>query len=105
MTEMYLLDKGFKEYKPTMFDRCDKCYQKCYRDMNGAKKYFIEVKHYSITHPHTGADLGGYEISTQLYRKGTHNAVNMTFLHDDLDEVVSMIETMFESGLLEPYEE
>lgn len=105
MNEKYLLNHGFHEYKPAQFDSCNKCYQKCYRGMDGSKKYFIDVKYYDIVHPHTHEQIGGYEISTQLYRKGTHNAINMQFLNDDLDDAINTIETMFASGLLEPYEE
>jgi hypothetical protein len=105
MNERYLLEKGFKQYKPLQFDTCNKCYQKCYRGFDGSKKYFIDVEYYDLTHPYTHEQLGGYEISTQLYRKGTHDAINMTFLNDDLDDAINTIETMFASGLLEPYEE
>lgn len=105
MNENYLLQKGFKKYEPSEFDGCDRCYQKCYRSFDGTKRYFINVKYYDLVHPYTHEQIGGYEISTQLYRKGSHNAINMTFLNDDLNDAINTIETMFTYGLLEPYEE
>ena len=103
LTRKELFERGFKEYKPTVFDNADKCYQKCYRDGN-TKKYFLDVKHYSIKYPHTHEDLGGYEISTQVYVKGTHTAINIKFLNDDIDEAEKFIDELFEVGQLEPYE-
>ena len=47
--------KGYREYRPTQFDKdVEKCWQKRFDDDTG-KKYFIDAKMYpSWTHPHTG---------------------------------------------------
>lgn len=105
MTEKQLIDYGFKEYEPTQFDKCDKCFQKCYRGMDGSKKYFIDAKYYKIIHPTTHEDIGGWEYSTQVYVKGTHDAINMNWLNEDsFEDFIGVIEDMFATGILEPYE-
>ena len=103
--EQELIDKGFTEYKPTMFDNnADKCYQKRYREGKNTK-YFIDVKHYTIIHPTTKEDIGGYEVSGQYYLKDSHNAINMSFLDSTITEVEEFIDKLFEIDLLENYEE
>ena len=103
--EQELIDKGFTEYKPTIFDRsADKFYQKRYRDGKNTK-YFIDVTHYTIIHPTTKEDIGGYEVSGQYYLKGSHDAINMTFISSTVTEVEEFIDKLFEMGLLENYEE
>ena len=92
-------------YKPTKLDSpsCDKCWQKRYK--NGRDTlYFLDIKHYKMTHPTTKEDLSGYEISCQVYLK-SDTAINMTFLNDNLEEAEYTINKMFEVGLLKPYEE
>ena len=103
-----LKEKKFEEYAPTPLfdsDACDKCYQKRYDDEKG-KKYFLDVKHYDLQHPTTGADLSGYEISTQLYLKDGHKAFNINFLSGiTISEAEDFIEDLFKGGKLDYYEE
>lgn len=100
-----LLEQGFVEYSPNPYldNNVDHLYQKCYRDDFG-KKYYLTIKHYNLTHPTTGADLSGYEISGQFYLKGNQNAINMTFLDSDVAEAEKFINKLFELNLLEYYE-
>ena len=106
MDEKELLDRGFVEYKksPIHSECIDHVYQKCYRGPNGEKRYFIDVNHWNFHHPYTHEDWSSYEITTQLYLKGTHNAVNLTFISGDLDEAENLIEKLFENELVEDYE-
>jgi len=103
LTKRELIERGFTEYKPAAFENADRCYQKCYYDGN-IRKYFLDAKHYSLTHPATGEDFSNYELSTQLYTKGNHNALNITFLNDNIDEAEALIECLFEGGKVEPYD-
>ena len=103
LTEQELLDLGFSKYSTGANDLYDKLYQKCFYVDAKTKKYFINAKHYTFVHPTTGDDLGGWELSTQVYAKGTHNAININFLEDDLGEALRIIDAMFDAGLLEPY--
>lgn len=105
ITEKLLKEKGFTEYTKSSFDSSsvDHVYQKMYRDKIG-KKYFINVKHYKMYHPATFEDLSGYEVSTQVYLKENHNAINLDFIDSDIDEAESVIDKLFEIGLLDYYE-
>lgn len=98
-------EKEFNEYKKSSIesDAVVKCWQKKYKNTRGIK-YFIEVKLYEIIHPTTREDIGGYEISCQLYLTPNHDAVNMTFLDSTISEVEEFIEKLFEIGKLEYYE-
>ena len=106
MNKDEILNRGFTEYSKSPFDSpsCDALYQKLYRGKDGEKRYFLNIKHYSMTHPTTKEDLSGYEIDTQLYLKGSHNAVNIKFLDDNLDEAEKFIETLFSNNIVENYE-
>ena len=105
ITERNLVEKGFVEYPKTFFDSdsVDHCYQKCYRDDLG-KKYFLDVKHYNLHHPLTQEDLSGYEVSSQIYLKKNHHAVNLTFLDSDIEEAESFIDYLFNQDRLDYYE-
>jgi hypothetical protein len=106
LTKEILLGKGFNEYKPSQFDSssCDECWQKCYKDETG-KKYFLDVKHYSMTHPTTKEFIGGYEIETQVYLKGSHDAINIKFLNDSIEDAENFINNLFEQNMIENYED
>lgn len=106
MTKELLLEKGFNEYKPTQFDSssCDECWQKCYKDETG-KKYFLDVKHYNMTHPTTKEFIGGYEIESQIYLKGSHDAINIKFLNDSIEDAENFVNKLFKYNLIENYED
>ena len=107
MTDKELIERGYKEYPLTCFhsDGIEKAFQKRFDDEAG-KKYFIDVNKWApMTHPHTGEIYGpAYEYEVQLYEKGTHNAVNITFHSTwDLDAVESTVEMIFRN-CMEHYE-
>ena len=107
MTDKELIERGYKEYPPTAIHSrgIEKCFQKRFDDKDG-KKYFIDVNKWSPwTHPHTNEVWGpNYEYETQLYQKGTHNAVNLTFHSSwNIEDVEKMVETIFQNGM-EHYE-
>ena len=108
MNEKYLLDLGFKRYDPTMFDDrkfVKDRYQKCIKDGDGNKKYFIDIVHYDMSYiSNYTKQKDAYSIQSQVYRNGSHNAINMEFLTEDLNDALYTIDRMFEIGLLEPYE-
>lgn len=106
MNKEMLEELGFKQYEKTYLDSpaCNGCWQKLYRDDKG-KKYFLDVKHYDLVHPTTGDQIGGYEIETQVYLKGSHDAINIKFLNDNLEEAEKFVEFLFKEGKLDYYEE
>lgn len=106
--EKELKEKNFHEYKPSSIESpsVDKCWQKRYDDEQGNKRYFLDVKHYKLRHPTLGTDLSGYEVYTQLYMKGSHNAFNINFLDGTtITEAEQFIDELFESGKLDNYED
>ena len=44
------------------------------------------------------------EFEGQYYKKGNHNAMNITFIDWKLEEVEEWLDKMFEAGMLEHYE-
>ena len=108
MTDEYLLDRGFTEFKPTRFnsENVETCFQKRYDDDEG-KRYFITINKWKpMKHPHTGEVWGpDYEYTAQLYQKDTHCAVDILF-HSDwaLEDVEKHLAAMFDSGMYDYYE-
>lgn len=108
MKEKYILEKGYKEFKPTQIhsDRTSKCFQRRFDDDIG-KKYFININKNDwkgLLHKEV-EDSYIYEYEVQLYSKDTHDAINMLF-HSSwtLDQVEEFVENMFQSGTLDYYE-
>ncbi len=101
--EQEIIDKGFYQCDVPAFSRANKMWQKRYKDGKNTK-YFLNIDYYKLTHPTTREDLSGYEISSQVYLKGNHNAVNLTFLDSSIEEAEATIDKMFEDGILENYE-
>ena len=108
MTDEYIIEKGYKEFKPTRFHSSDtsKCFQKRFDDDIG-KKYFIDINKYNWNGliPKEAEKNYTYEYEVQLYRKETHDAVDMTFHGSwELKDVEDFVKNMFKSGTLDYYE-
>lgn len=109
ITKQDLINAGFHEYKTGPYDaqkHIVERWQLCVR-YEGGKKYFIDAKGIDFgpgdeLHP----DLAGikYELWTQVYTKGSHNAQNITFIGQTIDEAKDFIETLFNKEIIEPYE-
>lgn len=104
--ENILVPRGFHKYNPTPYDNESVCcnFQKRYDDEIG-KKYFIDVKIWDWTRFDRIPEKYSMEFNGQYYQKGTHNAVNFTFIDWTLDEVEKWIEDLFQVGFIEHYEE
>ena len=106
ITDELLLDNGFTRYNPSPFSpEAVYCFQKCYRDENGIRKYFIDVTKYDFSFTDRVTEDYVYEISGQYYQKGTHDAINMTFIGWELEDVESFLESLLAAGFIEKYEE
>lgn len=109
MTDADIINKGYKEYPPTCFhdSGVEKCYQKRFTDENGTR-YFIDINKWRpMTHPHTGETFGpDYEYTVQMYKKNTHDALDLTF-HSSwkLEDVENHVESLFNTGLYDYYED
>ena len=92
--------KGFVEYPPASIDPkwVIGNFQKKYTDDKGVK-YFLTIRKWNMDMPYK------YDYSTQLYKKGTHEAVNLEFSSFwTLEEVEAFIDTMFQQDMLDYYE-
>ena len=105
-----LLKNGYKEFKPGPFTNpaVIDCFQKRFDDETG-KRYFITVNKWSeVYHPHTHEPLlkAPYEFEVQLYKKDTHDAVNLLFHTSwELKDVEEYAQKLWETGLFDYYEE
>lgn len=110
ITDKDLLDRGFHTYN---FDYDIKApegtiaaFQKRY-DRRGGKGWFLTI--YKLA-PLIAPDNrviweSAYQMEAQLYEYGTHNAVNMTFLMDTVDEVENFVFKLFDADIIENYED
>lgn len=79
-------------------------WQKCYYDEDGHKKYFLNAHDWDFTQykDYMGVSRN---FECQVTRKDTGEAINLTFLSDNLSNAEGFIDTLFEAGLLSNYEE
>lgn len=109
ITEKDLLDNGFEEFSPSPLLKAKnikKCYQKTIRDNNDRRLYFIDALGIDFGTNKARPDLSGiqYELSGQYYFKGTHDAVNMTFIGMEIKEVEERLNEMLKKDIIEPYD-
>lgn len=109
-SDEYFLNEGYKKYPRSPIDPDGvKClFQKRFDDDKG-KKYFITIKKWDW---HQYKDRMGnsplitYEYETQLYRKDTHDAVDIEWHSSwNLEDVEQMAEDLWETGWFDYYEE
>lgn len=105
--ESRLLEKGYREYPKGAFAPYGvvRFFQKRFDDDIGIK-YFINVNEWDIGFPNSDGIMNGYEYEVQLYRKGTHDAIDLTFHSEwDIDEVEKYVDELFSNGKFDYYEE
>ena len=111
MTDEYLLERGYAQYKPTQFDNESVVarFQKRFDDDFG-KKYFIDVLKWSHDYvPVSRRDKWWkpftYHYETQVSMFEGEKALNLEFFSDwTLEEVEKFMEDMFEKMKLNNYE-
>ena len=112
LNDEYILSKGYKEFSPTRFHNSSvvKCFQKRFTDDIG-KRYFININkwYWGDIVPEYRKDEWyqdyTYEYEVQLYRKDTHDAVDISF-HSSwtLEQDEEHMEKLFETGMYDYYE-
>ena len=106
----FLEDRGYKRYSPSVIDGegVTDCFQKRFDDEKG-KKYFINVKRWDFSRFsifQSVPDPISYPADVQLYKKGTHAAMNIEFFSDwKIEDVEEHVEWLFNSGRFDYYEE
>ena len=113
LTDEYFLNRGYKKYDKTQFQRSDIYlynFQKRFDDEKG-KKYFIDINKYSnkwMSEYDKQQDWYkpySYTYSCQLYEKETHAPINLEFFSDwSIERVESFVERLFQNGELDYYE-
>ena len=109
ITDEELIKRGFKRYNVcnTSIDCRKYLFQKRYMNDNGDTLYFIDIYKWDWTGfpPNRILDPYTYEITTQLYRKGDHEAINIGFgANMTIEDTETFIDSLFDAGLVEPYE-
>lgn len=106
-TDKELIDLGFAEYSPSQFDHDGiiKNFQKKYTDGNKTL-FFLTISKWDWTRYGDIPDSYTYEIKTQLYTKGNHEAINIEFGNGvSVEQAEDFIFNMFKAKMIEPYEE
>ena len=111
--DQYFIDRGYKKYPKSIVDTESVVYnfQKRFDDKTG-KKYFIDIHRYTNEWmPEREKKQPWYKpfdytYSCQLYKKGSHAAVNLEFFSSwTIEEVEEFVESLSQSGELDYYEE
>ena len=104
-----LTERGYVRFKPSAID--NECvtdlYQKKFSDEHGIR-YFITIKRWDMSRYNDALHKyePSFEYTTQLYKKGSHAAVNVEFFDAwTLEEAEEYLQWMFESGKFDYYEE
>ena len=104
ITDELLLENGYREFDPVPLygEYYAKSFQKKFYE-GDKKKYFIEFRRWEFP-MHSEVEVH-FEGFAQLYAKGTHNAIDVTF-HSGwtLEEVEEYVEKIYRLGF-EPYDE
>ena len=108
-TDEELIECGFKKYNISneSIDCRKYLFQKRYMNDNGDTLYFIDIYKWDWTGfpPDRILDPYTYEITTQLYTVGNHDAINIEFGTDiTLEGAEKFINALFDIGMVEPYE-
>lgn len=97
-----LLERGYGEYEPSRFDKgVERVFQKHFDDDYG-KRYYLDIKMYAQYADPYGLEESGpvFDVFAQMYRKDTHNAVNLSCLRDwSIVDAEAFFEELFESGM------
>lgn len=112
LTDEYFINRGYNKYDKTPLDTESVMYnfQKRFNDENG-KKYFIDIHKFDNSWTkekyanQSWYKSYSYEYSCQLYKKDTHDALDIDF-HSSwtIEQVEEFVEKLFQSGELDYYE-
>ena len=107
-TDERLIELGFKKYNTngSLYDAKKHLFQKRYMNDAGDTLYFLDVYKWDWSFAADRVpDQYTYQITTQLYQKGTHEAINIEFgVGMTIEDAEQFIDTMFDTGMVEPYE-
>lgn len=108
-TDEELIKRGFKKFNTTGYSGEAKKYlfQKRYMNDEGDTLYFLDIYKYdwSIFPVDRVPDQYTFSITTQLYKIGNHDAINIEFgSYITIEEAEEFIDKLFKMKMVEPYE-
>lgn len=111
MTDEYILEKGYQQYNPTLYDNehIVTRFQKRFDDIYG-KKYFINILKWSndfvpVERRDEDWQPYGYEYEVQVSMYKEENPINLHFFSNwDLDKVENFMADFFEKMRVNYYE-
>lgn len=108
ITDEKLIELGFKKYNTynNLYDAKKYLFQKRYMNDEGDTLYFLDIYKWDWSFANDKVpEQYTYQITTQLYQKGTHEAINIEFgVGMAVEDAEKFIAGMFEAGMVEPYE-
>ena len=106
-TDEELLKHGFKKYKASAIsnDSIKYLFQKRYDNEQGDTLYFLDINKWDWSFAGDRVpEKYTYQIETQLYKKGDHEAINVEFGSNiTVEDAEKFIQAMFDADLIEPY--
>ena len=108
ITDERLLELGFKKYNTNgvLYDAKKYLFQKRYMNDAGDTLFFLDVYKWDWSFAADRVpEQYTYEITVQLYQKGSHDSVNIEFsINTSIEDAEQFIMKMFDAGMVEPYE-
>lgn len=107
MTSEELIKAGYKRFDPPRFEECiTDMYQKCIRDENGNRKYFITFERWDYSPISNGRNIPiRFECSVQFTHKATGETVNIDCLSGwNLEDIERYYEDQWNTGWYNYYE-
>ena len=108
-TDEELIKRGFKKFNTTghLGEAKKYLFQKRYMNDEGDTLYFLDIYKYdwSIFPVNRVPDQYTFSITTQLYKVGDHDAINIEFgSYITIEEAEEFIDKLFKMKMVEPYE-
>lgn len=101
------INAGYVRFDPPPYENCiTDMFQKCFRDENGKRKYFITVERWDYTPIARGRDIPiSYNFTVQFEHKDSDGTVNMDcFSGWTIEGVEKFFDDMWRTGWFKYYD-
>ena len=107
-TDEELINQGFKKFNASAIssDSVKYMFQKRYKNNQGTTLYFLDINKWDWSFAKDKVpEQYTYQIETQLYKKGDHEAINIEFGSNiTVEDAEKFIQAMFDADLIEAYD-
>ena len=106
-TNEEFIKAGYKRFDPPRYEDCvTDLFQKCIRDEDGNKEYFITVERWDYSPISNGRNIPvRYDWTVQLTHKNTRETVNIDCLSGwTIEDAEKFYEDLWNTGWFEYYE-